>query len=69
MHGWLAAAQAAACLPEQDGAYLQGGTPLVLQDVQTYPPQLVNVGVVDLREESDLQEAVTGHLLLLDTYG
>lgn len=59
---WLAAAQTAKCLPEQNSSYLQGRAPLVLQDVQAYPPQLVNVGVVDLCEESNLQEAVTGQL-------
>ena len=64
--GWLAAARTAKRLPEQDSSYLQGGAPLVLQDVQAYPPQLVDVGVVDLRKESHLQEGVTGHLLLLD---
>ena len=41
--------------PDQDGADLKGGAPLVLQDVQADAAQLVNVGVVDFGEEADLQ--------------
>lgn len=39
---------------EQDGANLQSGAPLVLQNVQANAPERVNVGVVDFRQKPDL---------------
>ena len=40
---------------EQDGADLEGGRPLVFQDVQADAAQAVDVGVVDTGEEADLK--------------
>ncbi len=40
--------------PQEYGADLQGRAPLVLQDVQAYPAQLVDVWVVDFCQESHL---------------
>ncbi len=39
---------------EEDGAHLQGRTPLVLEDVQADAAEFVNVGVVDPCEEAHL---------------
>lgn len=39
---------------EQDRSDLKGWRPLVLQDVEADSPELVNVGVVDLRSEKHL---------------
>ena len=39
---------------EQDGADLQGGAPLILEDIQADPAQLVDVRVVDAGDEADL---------------
>lgn len=56
MHG-ARMAQAPRAAPQQHGADLQRGAPLVLQDVEADAPQLVDVGVVDLGQETDLGEA------------
>lgn len=37
---------------EEDGADLQRGTPLVLENVQADAPELVDVGVVDFRQKA-----------------
>jgi hypothetical protein len=42
------------CAPQQHGADLQGRAPLVLEDVQADAAQLVNIGVVDLGQETHL---------------
>eukprot|EP00982_Pelagococcus_subviridis_P010038 30962-Pelagococcus_subviridis.AAC.9 len=47
---------------QQHRSYLQRGRPLILQDVQTDPPQVVYVRVVDLRQEPHLRR---GHRVLL----
>ena len=39
---------------EEDGADLEGGGPLCLEDVQADAPQRVDVGVVDPRQEAGL---------------
>ncbi len=49
--------------PEKDGSDLQRGTPLVLEDVQADAAQLVDVWVVDLREEPDLRGSLSVSML------
>ena len=39
---------------EQNRPDLQSGAPLVLEDVETDPAQLVDIGVVDTRDEPHL---------------
>ena len=41
-------------IPQQDCANLKSRAPLVLQDVKTYPSQLVNIWVVYLCQEAHL---------------
>ena len=46
--------QALGGVPEQDGADLQGGAPLVFEDVKADAAQFVDVWMIDLCKESDL---------------
>lgn len=39
---------------EEDGSNLQGGAPVVLQHVQAYSPQSIDVRMIDSSEEADL---------------
>jgi len=40
---------------EEDGSDLKGGRPIALENIETDAAELVNIGVVNLGQESDLR--------------